>query len=49
MPNIRVIPLNWWSERQAQVSEYNSVGLQILNATAGGDLRQVKIRATARW
>lgn len=48
MPNIRVIPLNWWSKKKAQVCEYHTglIGPDTDWFDPGGDLCQVEIRAT---
>lgn len=50
MPNIRVIPLNWWSESKAQVSfmlfESSTADCSVYK---GGDLCQAQVCTTTSW
>lgn len=48
MPNIRVIPLNWWSDKKAQVSYRLSLRFMcmLIASLIGCNLRQIEICAT---
>jgi hypothetical protein len=48
MPNIRVIPLNWWSDKKAQVSRLMQLVIYCANNSyAGRNMCQAQICSTA--
>lgn len=51
MPNIRVIAVNWWSQKKPQVRYPLDCSLSCPsnNPSVGRDMRQVEIRTATNW
>lgn len=53
MPNIRIIPLHWWTDQRMEVCSYLASSAQKdgtnVNSILGRDLCQIEVRAAASW